>query len=153
MTKSKKRCIIINGLLSSQGRPRASHNLCIRSSSNCLSFRTFVMERNSLFRNRAIGLLLLIGTLAASAASQVVSEKEIVKEGNGNGWRIVMVLIVAAALGLAFYFWRKSKNGSDQPKYRIIAIATITATRVMTSTTRKWSGCVTQKNRLPKTLP
>lgn len=73
------------------------------------------MKRNLIKEHLITGLLPFAGTFVVNVAAQTppLNEKDLA-DGSGGGWWLTMTVIVVAALGVAFYLWRKSKKGADQ---------------------------------------
>ena len=76
------------------------------------------MKRNHKIHSRIIGLILFVSTLSINAAAQLTlaKEKELI-DSSDNRWWYTMIFIVLTGLGSAYYFWRKSKKGIEQPQY------------------------------------
>ncbi len=61
-----------------------------------------------------INLALFASTVAAQ--SNLAKEKELV-DASGDRWTYTIIFVVAVCLCGAFYLWRRSKKGTDQPQY------------------------------------
>ncbi len=63
-------------------------------------------------------ILAALAVSAVNAAAQAIpaNEKAFVDNSGGMSWTLI-VLMVAIALGAAFFFWKKSRNGDDKPQY------------------------------------
>ena len=73
------------------------------------------MKRTLFKRNRLTGLLFMVVAFAMNIAAQpslAQKEKEFI-EGSDNQLWYTVAFIVVAAMGIALYLWRKSRNGSD----------------------------------------
>jgi hypothetical protein len=73
------------------------------------------MERNLITKIRICNVLLLVSVPAVNAAAQTAVSQEI--DTSGSFWWFAMIFIVLVGLGGAYYFWRKSKKGLEQPQY------------------------------------
>ena len=74
------------------------------------------MKLTLLQKNRFTGLLFMVVAFAMNIAAQpslAQKEKEFI-DGSDNQLWYTMAFIVVAAMGIAFYVWRKSRKGSDQ---------------------------------------
>ncbi len=68
---------------------------------------------------RLTGSILAAATFVMNVAAQpslAEKEKEFI-DGSGDRMFYTVVFVVIASLGAAFYLWRRSKKGSDQPQY------------------------------------
>lgn len=75
------------------------------------------MKRNFLISTRLYGLILLALFLMCSGAQQTIAQEKDSADPSGNYWLYLMIFVVLAGLGAAFFFWRKSKTGAEQPQY------------------------------------
>lgn len=76
-----------------------------------------LMKRNFLTHIHPSGLALLALFLLCSVAQQAIGQEKESTDSSGNYWLYLMIVVVLAGLGAAFYFWRKSKTGIEQPQY------------------------------------
>jgi len=74
------------------------------------------MVRKVIFFNRFASPAILLVSLAFNSWAQSAQERQFV-DSAGGGWWFSVILMVLTGFGGAFYFWRKSKTGVDQPKY------------------------------------
>ncbi len=76
------------------------------------------MTRSSLTIKRFVGALLPLIVFKVNAIGQ---SERVTDDGSMLGYLYLILFGIAAiALGLAFYLWRKSKQGEDQPQYNYI---------------------------------
>ncbi|MFM9903875.1 MAG: HEAT repeat domain-containing protein [Pyrinomonadaceae bacterium] len=72
------------------------------------------------YNPKAIRLLLIVTTLVINVAAQpslAEKEKEFV-DGSGDRLWYTMAFVVFASLAAAFYLWRRSKKGANQPQIK-----------------------------------
>lgn len=111
MTNHKKLCIIESSPQSDLRRlPRFTKNLTTKSEDPTLFFiqmmSNFLPSKSSFTKQISIILGLCTTVSAQTAAGE-----------SGFTSNIVYIVLVAVAAGIAFFFWRKSKQGSSQSQY------------------------------------
>ncbi len=70
------------------------------------------MKRNHKSSNRFTGVTLFVTTLAANTAAQ--SRAGDPGSSTGGVWPYVIILIVLASLGVAYYFWKQNKRNIER---------------------------------------
>lgn len=118
MTNRQESCIIKHGFLSFEGLLRSKAHFYVNSSENSFFGRTHLMKSNYSRKSRFIGLLFILSTLAVNVTAQstLAKEMEIIASA-GDRWWYTMIFIVSSCFAVAFYLWRKSKKGADQPQF------------------------------------
>ena len=79
-----------------------------------MSSTTVLMKSKISINGRISSLLLCVITLAINTSAQADRN---VEDASGNGWIYIMFIVTLLGLGGAYYFWRKSKKGIEQPQY------------------------------------
>ena len=77
------------------------------------------MKSNNSRKSQFVGLLFVLSTFAisVSAQSNLAKERELV-DSSGERWWYTIIFFGGACLAVAFYLWRKSKKGADQPQHK-----------------------------------
>src|SRR5207302_11076723 len=77
-----------------------------------------LMKRYHKRNGRFIGAVLFVTIFAVNAVAQstLAKDKEPV-DTSDNRWWYAMIFVALVGLGSAYYFWRKSKRGLEQPQY------------------------------------